>query len=376
MRLPGPGSRLGRRISGTAMTHCVMWRRPASPARRIPERDHTSRARSVTGAVRRRGRNTTDRLELALAALWLLDGGLQLQPAMFTRRFATHVILPAGYGEPAVVAGPIHLAGQLILVAPAAFNALFAVTQLAIGVGIVVRRTSRLALAASAVWSLTVWVMGEGLGGLAAPGAMLLTGAPGAALIYGVLSVAALPGHDRPGRWLRPVWALLWVGGAALQILAGPQAAARAVSANAQAAPGLLRSVDTAALSVLPRSGELALAGLVGVQVLVAFAPLVTGRTRAIAVALAVVTPLAFWVLGQSLGAFWTGVATDPNAGPAFALLAVAALVGEHPARRSEWWWRREVWSGVARAARDREPFARRPGQTWRAEQVASSRRT
>ena len=100
MRLPGPCAWLGRRISGTAVTHCVIWRRPASPARRIPERDYTSRARSVTGAVRRRGRSTTDRLELALAALWLLDGGLQLQPAMFTRRFATDVILPAGSGQP------------------------------------------------------------------------------------------------------------------------------------------------------------------------------------------------------------------------------------------------------------------------------------
>ena len=248
-------------------------------------------------------------------------------------------------------------------------------TQLAIGVGIVVRRTSRLALAASAVWSLTVWVMGEGLGGLAAPGAMLLTGAPGAALIYGVLSLAVPPGHDRPARWLRPVWPALWLGGAALQMLAGPQAAARAVSASAQAAPTLLRTVDTAALSMVPSGGDLPLAVLVGLQVLVAFAPFVSGRARAIAVALAVATPLAFWVLGQNLGALWTGVATDPNAGPAFAVLAVAVFVGEPAARRSERRWRRQVWSSVARGAHDREPFTGRPGQTWRAEQVPSSRR-
>lgn len=35
---------------------------------------------------------------------------------------------------------------------------------------------------------------------------------------------------------------------------------------------------------------------------------------------------LAFWVVGQSLGGYFTGLATDPNSGPLFVLLGFAIL--------------------------------------------------
>jgi hypothetical protein len=73
-----------------------------------------SRAARFAIAVRRRVRSTTDKMQLLLAALWLLDSGLQLQPAMFTRRFATKVILPAASGQPGVVAGPIRRVGKRV----------------------------------------------------------------------------------------------------------------------------------------------------------------------------------------------------------------------------------------------------------------------
>jgi hypothetical protein len=174
---------------------------------------------------------------------------------------------------------------------------------------------------------------------------MYLTGAPGSALLYCVLALALRSGHERPARWLRPAWAALWVGGAALQVLAGLGAVARAVSANAGAAPGFLRTVDMAALSVFRRGPGLAFAVLVGIHVLVAVAPFVTGRAWMIGAALAVATPFVFWLFGQSLGAVWTGVATDPNSGPTFVLLAVAVFCApsaagvSQPERRGRLGW-------------------------------------
>jgi hypothetical protein len=99
--------------------------------------------------VRLRAASTNDKLQLALGVWWIIDAGLQLQPAMFTARFAREVIRSAAEGQPGFVAAPIHLASHIILWAPGAFNAGFALIQLAIGVGLLFRRTVRPALVLS-----------------------------------------------------------------------------------------------------------------------------------------------------------------------------------------------------------------------------------
>ena len=58
------------------------------------------------GLVRQHRIRVTRRgIQVTLGLLWILDGMLQLQPAMLTPRFATQVIAPAGEGQPAFVAG-------------------------------------------------------------------------------------------------------------------------------------------------------------------------------------------------------------------------------------------------------------------------------
>jgi uncharacterized membrane protein YoaK (UPF0700 family) len=44
------------------------------------------------------------------------------------------------------------------------------------------------------------------------------------------------------------------------------------------------------------------------------------------AVTLGLALTLVFWVVGQDLGALYSGQATDPNAGPVLALMAVTLL--------------------------------------------------
>jgi len=276
--------------------------------------------------VRLRAASTNDKLQLALGVWWIIDAALQFQPAMFTGRFAREVIAPAAQGQPGFVAAPIRLAGHIILWAPGPFNAVFALIQLAIGLGLLSRRTVRPALVLSVLWSLNVWYLGEGLGGLAGGKAMLLTGAPGAALLYAVLSLAIWPGRDRPAPWLAGAWCFLWGGGVALQLIAGGAAVRDALSTSAQAAPGWMHSLDHALLSALPKSGTAILIALVAVQAWVGLAVLIGPRSRAIPLGGGIVLALAFWLFGESLGMYWTGVATDPNSGPLLVLMALAVL--------------------------------------------------
>jgi hypothetical protein len=88
--------------------------------------------------------------------LWLADAALQYQPSMFGPGFVTHVLAPASQGEPAFLASPARLADQMIAHNVPLWNAGFATVQLAIGLGLLWRRSARAALAATVLWSLGV----------------------------------------------------------------------------------------------------------------------------------------------------------------------------------------------------------------------------
>jgi len=132
------------------------------------------------------------RLQLLLAGLWLLDGVLQLQPVMFTRRFPA-MLAESAAGQPGVVAAPVTWAARLIAGHPAPANAAFAALQIALGLGLAWRPAVRPALAGSVIWGLSVWWLGEGLGGLFTGTASPAGGAPGAALLYAVTAVLLWP---------------------------------------------------------------------------------------------------------------------------------------------------------------------------------------
>src|SRR5512135_1043792 len=160
------------------------------------------------------------KLQLALGALWLLDGILQLQPSMFTKAFPD-MLAGTSAGNPAFVASPVNWSAALITHHLVMLNAIFAATQVALGLGIAWRPTVRLALAASVLWSLAVWFLGEGLGGVLAGTASLTDGAPGAVILYALLAVLIWPaGEERPTRFIagravgertaRILWLILW----------------------------------------------------------------------------------------------------------------------------------------------------------------------
>jgi hypothetical protein len=201
---------------------------------------------SAKPRVTRRG------IQITLGWLWILDGLLQFQPAMLTRKFATQVIMPAGDGQPVFISGPVNEAGRIILHQPAVMDVCFGLIQVAIGVGMLHQRTVRHALATSVAWALLVWYLGEGLGGLFGGDASLLTGAPGSTLLYAVLAIAVWPQdqnaeNQRPARWTTAAWAVIWFGGAILQVLPGRDtnvSISMSLAMNASDAPGWFAAGD------------------------------------------------------------------------------------------------------------------------------------
>ena len=112
---------------------------------------------------------------------------------MFGRGFVNQILVPAYMGSPAGVTGPALAFTRLVLHAPAAWNAAFAITQLLLGAALLWRPAVRAALAGTIVWALGVWWFGESLGGVLSGMASPLTGAPGAAILYALLAVLAWP---------------------------------------------------------------------------------------------------------------------------------------------------------------------------------------
>jgi len=278
-------------------------------------------------------------VQISLGVLWLLDAALQLQPYMFTADFANQVLAPTGQGQPAWVAAPTDFFASLIAGHPAPLNVAFALAQLALGIGFLVPRLVRPAIVASVAWAAGIWWFAEGLGGLATGHASLVTGAPGAVLLYAVLALAAWPGtglRSSAGlrdaaipRWFPFAWLVLWIGGALLQVLPSQRgtAALHDQLGSADGTPGWLASLHHLAGTVLSHTGSAAFIALVTVMVLIGLAGL-AGRPWRVAAAVAgAVVATSFWVLGQNIGQLYTGQATDPNTGPVIVLMALA-LVG------------------------------------------------
>jgi hypothetical protein len=272
---------------------------------------------------------TRRRLQIALGLLWLLDGALQLQPFMLGTGFARQVIDSVTAGQPGFVAVPVHWGANLIAAHPIAWDMPFATIQLLIGLGLLWRRTVKLALAGSILWSIGVWFFGEGLGGLASGHASLLTGAPGSVSLYAVLALAAWPRGDRseeaPARWLPFAWAVVWIGGSVFQALPGQNTGTDVAAAINSGAPGWLGRLDASVAGWTTNHGPTVVGPLVVVEALIGLGALYR-RSRGPALVAGLLLALAIWVVGQNFGQLYSGQATDPNTAPIIALMAIVLL--------------------------------------------------
>ncbi|MGH3409104.1 MAG: SCO family protein [Streptosporangiaceae bacterium] len=298
-------------------------------------------------------------LRIGFGLLWVFDGILQAQPAMAVG-LPSKVIEPAAAGSPHWLQHVINWAGTAWSYHPVQAGASVVWIQVGIGLWLLFASRgamSRLAGLAGAGWGVVVWLFGESLGGILAPGLSWLTGAPGAAAIYAVAgALIALPVRY----WSRPALPRLLLGGigvflAGMAVLqAWPGRGYWQGTLHGQ--PGSLTSMVT---SMATTSQPSALARLVA-----DFGSLVAARGFAVnllavvvlavlgisLIGLAVAGPdripaagwgqwlvrapfivlaafcLADWVLVQDLG-FFGGLGTDPNSMIPTILLAIAGYL-------------------------------------------------
>ncbi len=274
-------------------------------------------------------------IQVVLGVIWLVDGILQFQPYMFTKSFATDVLAGVGQGQPAFVGHPVVSMAQFLTPHIAIWNAIFATIQVLIGVGLLFRKTVKPTLMASFAWVIVVWWFGEAFGQMLNGMGTLISGAPGAVLLYGLIGVLAWP----TGRTLevsasasgplgdfggRVVWAAVWLVDAALQFLpmnSAKGALSSAITAGASGEPSLLASISNHVGNAIHGHGPVA-AVLLGI-VEVAIGLGVFSRRPNAALMAGAALALVVWVVGQDLGGILTGQGTDPNAGPLYILLAL-----------------------------------------------------
>ncbi len=277
-----------------------------------------------------------------LAGLWILDGLLQLLPRMFTMFMVQSVLRPPVLGEPTWLA---HLT-QSILVGGSQhlvfLNLGLAALQVGLGIALLLWGGGRAwPHWCSLTWSAGVWVFGEALGGILTGQGSLITGAPGSAMLYAVLTWAAWPPSSRPGgsrgrrRAITAVLGCFWAFGAALQAFPTFFTAAGV----SQMLLGNVNTYQPRWVNALMRWGAAGLAAhlvaanasLIVIMALIAAGIWAGGRPRRIALAGSMAFAALAWVFGQAFGMLLMVMTTDPNTAPVFVALAWYVWPEERP---------------------------------------------
>jgi hypothetical protein len=291
-------------------------------------------------------------LTISLGGLWLLDGILQLQPAMFTSAFVQQVLAPTLQGQPSAIAAIINFGITVWNLNPFAFNVVAAGIQLLIGVMLILTfrrgdgRTKRFALWLSVAWALIIWIFGEGFGMIATGNATFYTGAPGSALLYAILALflldemneqraansdtfnkdGAAKNTKQPLAKLPIVAGIIFLVGAALQL--APMFWQPTMLSMLATVPAVSNWLGAGSLG--GAQGTM-LGNLLAIDILAALGIFLICLPRSRTVAwLACAFLIAVWWIGQNFGGTLTfpgGTATDPNSAVVLVLFLVGGMM-------------------------------------------------
>ncbi len=289
-------------------------------------------------------------LQRILGVLWLIDGLLQFQPQMFTMNMVNGIMKPMLTGQPGFVGPSLQFIVTQTTLHLTAVNLLIAIVQVLLGVSFLVlpNRWIKVSVVISIVWAFIVWYGGEGMSMLLTGQSSILTGAPGAVLLYPLLGLAIWPREqssgDRSGettktadegllsrRVLRWVLAGFWVFAALLQLQPNWwQAGQISQSTGALIGQGGLNTVIVdpvlQGISNITANAEIPL----NIILIVVFLALGIGlavvkdqQVRPFLIA-SLVLSVIIWYLTQGFGMILTGMATDFNSGLLLVLLALS----------------------------------------------------
>ena len=134
-------------------------------------------------------------LQRVLGVLWLIDGIIQLFPQMWTMNMVNGVMKPMLDGQPGLFEPSLQFIVAQTTTHLFEVNLLISVVQICLGLGFLYLsdRWVKWLVFASIVWAFIVWYGGEGMNMLLTGTASILTGAPGAVLLYPLLGLAVIP---------------------------------------------------------------------------------------------------------------------------------------------------------------------------------------
>ena len=307
-------------------------------------------------------------LQRILGLLWLIDGLLQFQPQMFTMNMVNGVMKPMLNGQPGLFEPSLQFIVTQTTLHLTAVNLLIGIVQVCLGLGFLLlpARWVRELVIVSIVWALIVWYGGEGMSMLFTGTASILTGAPGAVLLYPLLGFAVWPRKRRaaeapgamrkagddgllPRGLLRYVLAGFWIFGALLQLQPNWwQSGQISQTLSGYIGMGGLNTVlvDPVLKQLVTLTANIEIP--LNIALIVVFLALGIGlavvkREQLPPLLIAsIVVSLVFWYCSEAFGGILTGMATDFNSGLIVVVMALAV-------------WPKALALGTARARIARE---------------------
>lgn len=285
-------------------------------------------------------------LQRILGALWLIDGLLQLQPQMFTMNMVNGIMKPMVQGQPAPIEANLQWIVNVTTQHLTAINLLITVIQVLIGLGLLLLsgRWVKGLVIVSIVWAFIVWYGGEGMSMLLTGQSSVLTGAPGAVLLYAILGLAIYPrssSEDASNRaatdgllsrtLLRYIFTSFWFFAALLQLQPywwqpGQISQTLGALVGQGGLDGFIVDPVLQSISDLTASIEIPLnIALIVIFLGLGIALLVVKgkRLRPVLVA-SIVVSVVIWYIAEAFGMILTGMATDFNSGLLLVVMALA----------------------------------------------------
>ena len=295
-------------------------------------------------------------LQIVLGLIWILDGLLKFQPALFKPGFVGTVIRPMAIAQPTLVASAINHMANFLSHEATMWVAVFGLIEIAIGAAMLSRRTVKPALVASFIWGGSIYLFGEGFGMVLTGHTSPLAGAPGAVCFYVLLGAMLWPREDADPNRVRIgadssvagrgvfggtgallVWAAIWIFEAIIWMFPANRvgsAVTNQMSATANGEPGWYAHLLNSFGHAFTGAGVWVAVLLAATSIVIALGPLVSNRIE-VFIFLGIALALGYWVTGQGLGELLTFGGTDPANGPIIALIGLSILPAV-PAQASE----------------------------------------
>ncbi len=279
--------------------------------------------------------------------LWILDGLLKFQPDLFKPSFVSDVISPMAAGQPWLIGSTISHMGNFLSHEATMWVAVFGLVEIAIGVGLLFRRSVKPALVASFIWGAGIYLFGEGFGMVFTGQTSPLHGAPGAVCFYVLLGLLVWPRSDQGSNRVRTgsqssaagrgvfggtgsllVWAGIWIFQAIIWLFPfnrTANAVTNQMTDTANGEPGWYAHFLNSFGHAFVGAGIWVAVILAALSMVIGLGPLISKRPGSY-IGLGIALALLYWVTGEGVGELLTFSGTDPNNGPLLALIGLSIL--------------------------------------------------